>query len=1218
MKENNKSKPDMKFEITETEKRIKLMLDSTPLCCQLFDSNFKKVDCNEEALRLFGFKDKQDYLNNYHALYPEYQPDGQRSADKVLNYLKKTVEEGRCSFEWTYRMLDGTQMPAAATMVRVSHKDDYFIAGYTRDLREQNEMMNAIYEREQELIRSHEQNELQLAKLNLVVKGTKIALWDMEVIGNDPVNPNNFFNWSNEFRNMLEFTDENDFPNLLSSWSDRLHPEDKNKTLDSFAKHLLDTTAKAPYDVEYRLLKKNGEYGYYRASGETIRDENGNAVRVAGALMDITETKLQQNKLEHNQKMLNSVNSAASFLLNSETDNFNQTLFLAMKAIAEAAEVDRMYIWKNFMFEDQLYCRQLFEWSENVEPQQDKDFAHGISYGDNISRWEKELSSGYCINSIVSDLPKQEQEHLAPQGIISILLVPVFIKEKFWGLVGFDDCSRERIFTNEEEAILRSGSVLLASALLRNETVNNLQDTTFRLSSALSQTEAAEKRMRIMIDAIPISCFLVNKNLEIIDSNKETSKMFGYTGEYYKTKIEDFSPIFQPCGRRSMELIMEVIEKTFKQNYQRFEWLGKKFDGELLPCEITLVRLHYKDENIIAVYIRDLREQKAMIEEMRRAEIAEESNRAKSKFLANMSHEIRTPMNAIIGISDLLLSDGNLESAQHDYVRDIHVSAQALLNIINDILDFSKIQSGKLDIVPIHYDFIMFLVNINSTARFLIKNKKLTFTMDIRGELPACLYGDDVRLRQILLNIIGNAIKFTAKGSVHFSISATNSNIDFTISDTGIGIPENDIPILFNAFMQVDMSKNRSQEGTGLGLSITKTLLELMDGSILVESVYGQGSIFHVTIPKVLGNENLILQTDGNEIKVRAPDAEILVVDDNTINLNVATGLLRLYEINAETASSGKQAIEMIKNKQYDLIFMDHMMPEIDGVETTKEIRNAGFTLPIIALTANVITGAKEEFLAAGMNDLLTKPIKKSLLSKMLRDWLPSEKLNIILGETSYNEIVMHDETSTKFWQKVEQIKGLCTETGLDRVSDQRDVYEKSLHLTIMEIEKCDKNLNMFLASNDIHNFSIEVHSMKGTLANIGVMELSAKALELETFADKEDLNFCILNTPPFLEELRLLKNDLVEAFSQKPIHQGPIEITSEMSALLSAIFKKLTAAFVMPDFLAIDESMEELDSLNPDSALKEKIENLKDAIMMVDYEGAAKMMEMFTKEVIK
>jgi CheY-like chemotaxis protein/HPt (histidine-containing phosphotransfer) domain-containing protein len=385
------------------------------------------------------------------------------------------------------------------------------------------------------------------------------------------------------------------------------------------------------------------------------------------------------------------------------------------------------------------------------------------------------------------------------------------------------------------------------------------------------------------------------------------------------------------------------------------------------------------------------------------------------------------------------------------------------------------------------------------------------------------------------------------------------------------------------------------------------SLIEMMGGHITVDSVYGQGTVFHFTIPKVLGDESQIQQVLGSESAIAAEEARILVVDDNKINLNVACGLLELCKINADTAMSGEEAIKKVKKSQYDIIFMDHMMPVMDGVEAAKIIRDLGIKTPIIALTANAVSGAKEEYLAAGMDDLLTKPIKKSLLNKMLETWLPADKVTKMTAQAAFGESAAEPipESHAEFWSQIEQISELSVKTGLERVSGQRTLYEKTLKLMIKEIEKCAEKLSGFLSSGDIHNFTIEVHSMKGSLANIGAMELSERAYKLEKAADRAEVDYCAMNLPEFLYELKYFGLALSQAFYTIVQPNEPFDIPPELPAL----FEKLKAAFAQTDFIAIDENMDILDEINAKGALKEELDKIKDAVLTMDYDAAVEVM---------
>jgi len=392
----------------------------------------------------------------------------------------------------------------------------------------------------------------------------------------------------------------------------------------------------------------------------------------------------------------------------------------------------------------------------------------------------------------------------------------------------------------------------------------------------------------------------------------------------------------------------------------------------------------------------------------RTAEV-EAANKAKSMFLANMSHEIRTPMNAVVGMTELVLREDLPQTAREKAI-DVKQAASHLLSIINDILDFSKIESGRMEIVPINY----LLSSLINDAVSIIKTKitdsdsGIEFKINIDNKMPNSLFGDETRIRQILLNVLSNAVKYTEKGSVTFSMQGEiiNNNekvlLKIEVIDTGKGIKEEDLKNLFGDFVRVDLASHKSIEGTGLGLAITKNLVEAMDGNIKVESVYGKGSTFTIIIPqKIISMEpiaDLNLNTDrinivNDKIAVfHAPDAKILIVDDIAINLKVAKGLMSPYNMQVDMCLSGAEAIEMIKEKDYDLVFMDHMMPEMDGIKATKIIRKFNAEIPIVALTATAVVGMKEMFLENGFDDFLSKPIDTRKLNEILEKWIPKNK----------------------------------------------------------------------------------------------------------------------------------------------------------------------------------------------------------------------------------
>ena len=517
---------------------------------------------------------------------------------------------------------------------------------------------------------------------------------------------------------------------------------------------------------------------------------------------------------------------------------------------------------------------------------------------------------------------------------------------------------------------------------------------------------------------------------------------------------------------------------------------------------------------------KERRERERLIDASERAVAASE---AKSAFLSNMSHEIRTPINAVLGMNEMILRECDDKNIL-GYSESIRSAGSTLLGLVNDILDFSKIEAGKMEIIPVDYDLssvINDLVNMIQTKAD-VKGLKLEF--EISREVPKQLHGDEVRIKQIVTNILTNAVKYTEKGTVTLCIDYEKIPdeedcilLDVAVKDTGIGIKEEDMKKLFSEFDRIEEKRNRNVEGTGLGMSITKRLLEMMGSELQVESKYGLGSKFSFSLRQTvikweeLGDYEAAykasLASRGKyHEKFRAPKAEILVVDDTPMNLEVFINLLKKTEIKIETAATGEEALSLAFDKEYDVIFLDHMMPDKDGIETLHEMRERkdapNLQTPVICLTANAISGAREKYLAEGFDNYLTKPIDSVKLEEMLIEYLPEEK--IIPAES--DEDAETDETgdNMRIPDYITGISEIDTDTGIKNCGGIEE-YMKTVEIYAKAVKDNADETEQFWKSADIKNATIKIHALKSSSRIIGATDLGELAQELENAGNEND-----------------------------------------------------------------------------------------------------------------
>ena len=625
--------------------------------------------------------------------------------------------------------------------------------------------------------------------------------------------------------------------------------------------------------------------------------------------------------------------------------------------------------------------------------------------------------------------------------------------------------------------------------------------------------------------------------------------------------------------------------------------------------------------------------------EIKRKE-AKSAGKAKTDFLANMSHEIRTPMNAICGMSDLLLQT-KLTDEQLDYVSTIKLSSDNLLSIINDILDFSKIEAGKMELVPQSYNLLSPLYSLQNTIDVRIGERPLDFKISIKRDMPTQLYGDEVRVQQVILNLLTNAVKYSNQGHIELivdyeKIADDEIMLKITVKDQGIGIKKEDMPKLFEAFSQVDMERNHRIEGTGIGLTITERLVRSMGGSITLESEYGVGTTFYVSMRQKVEDFNSVIDTESTDdfvvishsnilkgfvsgkkkiAKFIAPDAKVLVVDDNEANLKVAKGLMGQYKLSVRTCTSGKAALDILEtDKSFDILFIDHMMPEMDGVELTKILRSSNDDylkyVPIIALTANAIKGVSEMFLANGFTEYLSKPIDTERLGEVLNKWIPENKKKEAMEEeesvADKNQAV--DDNEENLLNMLRQIENVDYDKAMTLCGKSEDILLSVIEVYVKSYSQIKERIDSTYAKEDLKNYAIEVHGVKSSSRSIGNDVLGEMAYRLEIEAKDGNIAYVKENHSEFVMKYEQFVGKLKEIVDKLKTEEKIEKVKFSKEEILSMI-NECISLYDEFETTKAEEVLKKLQCAECDENIMNLINDAIDSAELFDFDEVTKIL---------
>ncbi len=1037
------------------DKRARAMLDAAPMGINFWSKDYKLVDCNAVTLQILGIEDKQEFIDHPERFNPQFQPNGKNSQDEIIKVIDYTFENGQATLEWMRLDSAGNLIPTEITFRRVQYGDVDLVVEFSKDVRE-------LRESQKKAQQAEARRQIMLDTMPLVAN-----FWDKDfnnIASNQAAASLFDLRDAEEYLEVFHMLSPAIQPNGVPS-NVAAREKVRQAFTDGFCKfewmhQKLDgtdipcevTLIRTKYDGEDIVLGYTTDLRELKVSQEQAREaEERNKTMLdtmpLGAMFWSKDAKLLDCNLavvklfgladkfdfmECFHKLSPSMQPSGMTSAKASREFFDVALekgsctFEWLHKKIDGTLIPCEVVLRSSFFRDARiivgYIKDLRELKASQEEARIAEMRRQVMLNTMplcANFWSREFVNLACNEEAVRlfELKSREEyltrfNDLSPEFQPDGQLSSVSALQKILTAFETGFCKFEWMHQKLDKTPMPCEISLIRASIEGEDVVVGYTRDLRELKASEELRVIAEDRNRLMLNTMPLCANFWNEKLENIACNEEAVRLFGLKNrQEYLDRFFELSPEYQPSGRKSSELAAEYINNAFAGGFQKFEWMHQKLDGTPVACEITLISSSFRGEKIVIGYTRDIRELKLMLKEIQEVEedlrkaknVAEQSTKAKSEFLANMSHEIRTPMNGILGLLHLL-SGTQLEQTQRDYVNKTLFSANNLLRIINDILDFSKIEAGKLEIEYNPFTLQQVCKEIRHLYGVPIEEKGLRLIIQEGEHSSDILLGDSLRLKQVLFNLVSNAIKFTSQGSITINIQRNYQNGNeaeyvFAVADTGIGLSKNQVQKLFSAFSQADSSVTRKYGGTGLGLVISQSIVRMMQGKIWVESAEKLGSTFYFTAVFGVGDEkNLTALSDKNDDEIRQlgetlmedHHGHLLLVEDNEINQLIAEELLKNVGYSVEIANNGQEALDMLEQKHFDLVLMDIQMPVMDGLTASRKIseQEKFKHLPIVAMSAHAMSGDKEISIANGMVDHITKPIEPEVLYSTLKYWI--------------------------------------------------------------------------------------------------------------------------------------------------------------------------------------------------------------------------------------